>query len=114
MCLIAQFYVALYPIGEDSLDPGTFFESYLAGPILIVLYLGWKAYAWSRYPEHRKLYVKIKDIDIYSGMREGQAEMISGRHVSEEQRQTSILEIAEENKKGSVKSWTTSIVRSIF
>ena len=114
ICLAAQFYVALWPVGGPNLDPTVFFQSYLAGPFLVVLYIGWKAFAYFRYPEQRKLYVKIKDIDIYTGMREGQKEMISGVGVSEDQRRASVLEIANENKKKGAKDWGMSIVRSVF
>jgi amino acid transporter len=70
LCLIAQFYVALYPVGGPNLDPKTFFELYLAGPFLIALYIGWKVYSWFFRPADRPLYVKIKDIDIYTGLRQ--------------------------------------------
>lgn len=113
VCLAAQFYVALWPVGGPNLDATIFFENYLAGPFLIILYVGWKAFAYFRYPEQRKMYVKIKDIDIYTGMREGQAEMVSGPNVSEEQRRASVLEIAQENKKDA-KGWAKSVVRSVF
>jgi amino acid transporter len=62
---------------------------YLAGPLLIFLYLVWKVWSWFKYPAHRPLYVKIKDIDIYSGMRDMQ-EGISGINVPAEQRRASI------------------------
>jgi yeast amino acid transporter len=64
--------------------------------------------------EHRPLYVKIKDIDIYSGMRQGQADLISGANVTEEQRRQSIQEIQEENKKHGAKDWAKSAVRTLF
>jgi len=83
LCLIAQFYVALYPVGGPNLDPKTFFEAYLAGPFLIALYLIWKVYSWFVRPEDRPLYVRIKDIDIYTGMRDTRT--IGSADVSEEQ-----------------------------
>jgi len=89
--LLGQFYVALYPIGGPNLDAKTFFELYLAGPFLIGLYLMWKIYSWFVRPEDRPIWTKIKDIDIYSGMRETQR-MISGAHLSEEQRRAALLE----------------------
>src|ERR1700761_2990001 len=99
LCLAAQFYVALYPVGGPNLNPTDFFQAYLAGPFLLVLYIGWKLYSWFARPEHRPLYVKIKDIDIYTGMREGQAELISGEGIAEDQRRASIIEMQEEQKK---------------
>ena len=74
------------------MDPKTFFELYLAGPFLIFLYAMWKVYSWFVRPSDRPLYVKIKDIDIYTGMRETQLS-VSGADVPEEQRRASVAEI---------------------
>lgn len=64
LILIAQFYVALFPIGaEPSAD--AFFESYLTVPVLIafiVFYLFWK--------KDFLIYIKTKDLDIDTGRRE--------------------------------------------
>lgn len=47
LCLIAQFYVALYSPGSSELnDAGTFFEAYLAFPIIAVFFIGYKAVYW--------------------------------------------------------------------
>ncbi|KAH8801738.1 amino acid permease/ SLC12A domain-containing protein [Xylogone sp. PMI_703] len=64
LCLIAQFYVALFPIG-GSPDPQTFFESYLAAPIVLALFVGYKIYqrTW-------KFGVNLHDINIDEGRRE--------------------------------------------
>ena len=51
------------------------------------------------------LWVAIKDIDIYSGMREGQRTMISGVDVTEDQRRASIVELEDENKKKGIGGW---------
>lgn len=114
--LIAQFYIALYPVGDPSgyLDAENFFQQYLAGPFLIALYLIWKTYSWFKVPEHRRMYIPIKDIDVYSGMRQGQVDMISGAGVTEDARRESIAAIKEENKKHGAKDYFTSIVRSVF
>jgi amino acid transporter len=72
LALVAQFYVALYPVEGPYLDPTNFFQAYLAGPFLLALYLIWKVYSWFVRPQDRPLYVKIKDIDIYTGMRQEQ------------------------------------------
>jgi len=114
VCLAAQFYVALYPVGGPNLNPTIFFQDYLAGPFLLVLYLGWKLWSWFMVKEHRPLYVKIKDIDVYSGMREGQSELISGAQVSPDQRRASILEMQEEQKKKGVAAWAKAAVTSVF
>lgn len=114
ICLTAQFYTALYPVGGPNLDPETFFELYLAGPFLVFLYVCWKVYSWFKIPARRPLYVKIKDIDIYTGMREGQADFISGHGISEDQRRASIAEMKEEQKKDGIKGWAKAAVRSVF
>jgi len=100
VCLIAQFYVALWPVGGPNFNPTTFFQDYLAGPFLIVLYLGYKIYTFIGKPSQRPLYVALKDIDLYTGMREGQRTMISGEDVDPEQRRASIADLQEEKKKG--------------
>ncbi|USP72733.1 hypothetical protein yc1106_00007 [Curvularia clavata] len=99
IALIASFYVALYPVGGPNLSAKNFFESYMAAPFLVVLYLMWKVYSWFKYPSHRPLWIRTKDIDIYSGMRQSQREMISGEGVTEEQRRASIQEMQEEQQK---------------
>lgn len=64
LCLIAQFYVALFPIG-GSPNAMDFFESYLAAPIVIAFFVGYKLYykQWS-------IGVNIADIRIDEGRRE--------------------------------------------
>ncbi|KAJ2989455.1 hypothetical protein NUW58_g3458 [Xylaria curta] len=64
VCLIATFYNALYPTPNASPDAKTFFTSYLAAFIVLLLYLFWKVYSrdWS-------LYIKLTDIDLVSGSR---------------------------------------------
>jgi yeast amino acid transporter len=114
LCLAAQFYVALWPVGGPNLNPTIFFQDYLAGPFLLVLYLGWKGWSWFMQKEHRPLYVKIKDIDIYTGMREGQAELISGAQVTPEQRRESIIEMQDEQKKEGAVGWAKAFVTSVF
>jgi amino acid transporter len=113
ICLVAQFYVALYPVGGPNLDPTTFFELYLAGPFLIFLYVIWKVYSWFVRPEDRPLYVKIKDIDIYTGMRENQLS-ISGADVSEEQRLAMAAEMRDGEKRRTPKDYIMGVVRSVI
>jgi len=114
ICLVAQFYVALWPVGGPNLNATIFFQDYLAGPFLLFLYIVWKVWSWFKVKEHRPLYVKIKDIDVYAGMREGQRTLVSGPGVSEEQRRASIQEIQEEQKKKGAKEWAMAAVRSVF
>jgi amino acid transporter len=63
ICLVAQFYVALFPIGGKP-DAANFFESYLAGPVIFTLYAGWKL--WTR---EWKLWISASDMDVVTDMR---------------------------------------------
>lgn len=45
LCLIASFYVSLYPVGGPNLDAQGFFMNYLAGPIVILFFVGHKIYS---------------------------------------------------------------------
>ncbi|KUJ13918.1 amino acid permease [Mollisia scopiformis] len=63
LCMIATFYVALFPIG-GSPNAQDFFSYYLAAPLILALYLFWKL--WSR---HWAMYVPAADMDITSGRR---------------------------------------------
>lgn len=64
LCLVAQFYVALFPIG-GSPDANNFFQSYLAAPIVILFFFGYKIYtrefSWG---------VDLAAIDIDAGRRD--------------------------------------------
>jgi yeast amino acid transporter len=110
---MGQFYVALYPVGGPNLDPTTFFELYLAGPFLLFLYAIWKVYSWFVRPEDRPLYVKIKDIDIYTGMRENQLS-ISGADVPEDQRRASVAQMLDSEKKRGPMDYVMGVVRSVI
>lgn len=114
ICLLAQFYVAVSPIGGASgADAAeSFFEAYLAAPMLLCLYLGWKTYSFFAHPAHRPMWISTKDIDIYSGMREDQ-KLISDPEASAEQRKESVVSIEEARKK----QWyhyPWLVVRSLF
>ena len=113
ICLAAQFYVALWPVGGPNLNPTIFFQDYLAGPFVLFLYAVWKTYSWFMVPEHRPLYIKIKDIDIYTGMREEQLE-ISGTHADPDYRRQSIMEMQTEKKKKGPVGYAKAFVASIF
>ena len=110
---MGQFYVALYPVGGPNLNANEFFQLYLAGPLFIFLYLCWKGYSWFVRPADRPLFIRTKDIDIYTGMRETQS-VISGVGISEEQRRASILEMEDERKKRGIGGHIMAVVRSIF
>ncbi|KAJ4335657.1 hypothetical protein N0V95_008838 [Ascochyta clinopodiicola] len=114
LALIAQFYVALYPVGGTPLQVEAFFESYMAAPFLVVLYLGWKVYSWFKIPSHRPLWIATKDIDIYTGMRQEQRDLISGVGVTEDQRRSSIQEMHGEKEKKGVKGYVMAAYHTVF
>jgi len=64
VCLMATFYISLFPIGGNP-NAQAFFESYLAAPIAIALFLFWKLFSrdWS-------LGVKVRDMDLDTGRRD--------------------------------------------
>ncbi|KAH8660064.1 amino acid permease/ SLC12A domain-containing protein [Xylariales sp. PMI_506] len=64
LALLATFYNALYPSPNSVPDVETFFSNFLAGPVCIVLWLGWKV--WTR---DWSLYVKAQDMDLRTGLR---------------------------------------------
>jgi len=74
LCIIATFYVALYPVGGKP-DASAFFQGYLAAPLIFVLWAGWKIYsATSKDPKVNyrgwKLFLRKHEIDIWSGIRD--------------------------------------------
>ena len=105
---MGQFYVALYPIGGPNLDVALFFQLYLAGPLLVFLYLIWKTYSWFFVPSHRRMWVKISDIDIYSGMRDGHRAMMDGVVDGHQN-----AEMHDEKKVG-IKQHLLGVVRSVI
>ncbi len=107
---MGQFYVALYPVGGPYLIADTFFQLYLAGPLFIFLYLGWKVYSWFVRPADRPLFIRTKDIDIYTGMRDAPS-MIG---VPEEQRRISIQEMQDEKRKRGPKDHIMAVIRSVI
>jgi len=113
VALMGQFYVALYPVGGPNLNANNFFQLYLAGPLFIFLYLCWKVYSWFVRPGDRPLFIRLKDIDIYTGMRDTQ-NMFSGVGVPEEQRRASIVELQDERRKKGVKDHIMAAVRNII
>ncbi|KAJ2988559.1 hypothetical protein NUW58_g3906 [Xylaria curta] len=63
LVLIAQFYVAVSPIGKSLGTAEGFFNSYLAAPVLILfLIVGW---AWKR-----NKWLRTADMDVDTGRRE--------------------------------------------
>jgi yeast amino acid transporter len=62
LCLIAQFYVALYPVGGEP-SASNFFMAYLAAPIVLAFFVFWKIYKRTRF-------VRSHEVDLVSGRRE--------------------------------------------
>lgn len=61
LVLIAQFYVALFPV-HGTPNAYDFFLAYLAAPVVLVFFLFW--WAWKR-----ESWVKLSEIDIDTGRR---------------------------------------------
>jgi len=112
VALIAQFYVALYPVGGPNLDASNFFQLYLAGPLLVFLFFVWKIWSWFKRPADRPLWIPIKNIDIYAGMRETQLN-ISGVDIPADERRASIDAMQAQKPKG-IKGHVMGVVRSII
>jgi yeast amino acid transporter len=89
LCLIAQFYVAVWPVGASP-DAKAFFETYLTAPLILALYLFWKVYsATSKNPKINyrgwRLYVRTSETDVLSGIRDGcLIDPVEGRRIREE------------------------------
>lgn len=64
ICLMATFYLSLFPIG-GSPNAEAFFESYIAAPIAIALFVFWKL--WTR---DWAFGVKLSDMDLDTGRRD--------------------------------------------
>lgn len=61
LCLMAEFYVSLFPIGSKP-NANDFFQGYLAAPIVIAFFIGYKIYDRSHIPSLSKL-------DLDTGLR---------------------------------------------
>lgn len=64
LMLIAQFYVALFPIGTPP-NASDFFQGYLSLPIVLAMWAFHKV--WKK---NWKLYIKAEDMDLDTGRRE--------------------------------------------
>ncbi|ODV78895.1 amino acid permease [Suhomyces tanzawaensis NRRL Y-17324] len=61
LILIAQFWIALFPVGSGKPDAENFFQQYLGAIVLIFFYLGHKIYTrnWT-------LFIRVQDMDIHT------------------------------------------------
>lgn len=62
VCLIATFYNALYPSKGAKPNAEGFFQSYLAAPITVVLYVGYKVYS-----REWRMFVPAHEMDLQTG-----------------------------------------------
>ncbi|CAI6782629.1 ANL_collapsed_G0034180.mRNA.1.CDS.1 [Saccharomyces cerevisiae] len=74
---IAQFYVALFPVG-DSPNAEGFFEAYLSFPLVMVMYIGHKIYK-----RNWKLFIPAEKMDIDTGRREVDLDLLK-QEIAEE------------------------------
>lgn len=81
LALIAQFWVAIKPIGSDKLDVQAFFENYLAMPIFIAFYLGYKV--WKR---DWKLIIPTDQIDLVMHRKIFDAEILKQEIIEEKEK----------------------------
>ncbi|GME78113.1 unnamed protein product [Ambrosiozyma monospora] len=81
LILIAQFWVALWPVGGDPPDAEAFFETWLCLPVVIVFYIYWMIYKREYRPFRRAI-----DIDIDTGRREVDLELVKHEIAEEKAR----------------------------
>ncbi len=67
LVLIAQFWTGFRPVGYADDSPRylviNFFQAYLAAPVVIVMYIGYKVYM-------RTSIIRARDMDVFTGKRE--------------------------------------------
>jgi amino acid transporter len=112
ICVVAQFYTALYPVGGGSPTAEGFFQAYLAAPVILALYIGWKTWSMFMIPANRPFYVPIDKIDLYTGMREDQF-TFSAEGVPEAIRRQSIASL-EVNKPKKWYDYPKNFVSGLF
>lgn len=74
---IAQFYVAVFPVGDSPSAEG-FFEAYLSFPLVMVMYIGHKIYK-----RNWKLFIPAEKMDIDTGRREVDLDLLK-QEIAEE------------------------------
>lgn len=77
VCLVAQFYVAVWPIG-GGVTASSFFQAYLAAVVVLVLWIGWKV--WIR---EWRFYIKAEDMDLMTGLRSNLTELVEDNQMTE-------------------------------
>ncbi|ODQ80659.1 hypothetical protein BABINDRAFT_179946 [Babjeviella inositovora NRRL Y-12698] len=79
--LILQFWIALWPVGSNTANVISFFQNYLGIIIFIIMYLGYKVVK-----RDFSLYIKVEDMDIKTGRREVDLELLALEMVEEQAR----------------------------
>lgn len=70
LILIAQFYIALFPLGSAKPDANNFFQNYLGAVVLVLFYFGHKIYSKSWF-----VCYKAHEIDLDTGRRQNDVEL---------------------------------------
>jgi amino acid transporter len=84
LILIAQFWIAVWPIQKHS-SASDFFEAYLSFPIIFVFYIGHKIYT-----RNWRLYIKAEKIDIDTGRRDLDLDVLKQELAEERERVASL------------------------
>ncbi len=74
---MAQFWIALYPLGVKTPNASDFFQAYLAAPVILGFWIFWKI--WKR----DGLFLLLKDLDIDTGRREPDLERVKAEMAEE-------------------------------
>ena len=77
LVLVAQFWTGLFPVGSSKADVTSFFQAYLAAPIVLACFLFFKIWKKTKF-------VSLKDMDLDTGRREVDTEAIMAE-IAEEQ-----------------------------
>ncbi|AOW05221.1 amino acid permease-domain-containing protein [Yarrowia lipolytica] len=77
LVLMAQFWIALYPLGVKTPNASDFFQAYLAAPVILGFWIFWKI--WKR----DGLFLLLKDLDIDTGRREPDLERVKAEMAEE-------------------------------
>ncbi|GME84303.1 unnamed protein product [Ambrosiozyma monospora] len=70
LIFIAQFWIALFPIGKSP-NPTDFFQAYLTAPVWIFFYL-----IYMFYKREFRPWIPLKDLDIDEGRREMDMDLV--------------------------------------
>ncbi|KAK6458806.1 general amino acid permease [Scheffersomyces xylosifermentans] len=81
LVLGVQFWIALFPIGsKGKANAKNFFQNYLGSIVILMFYFGHKLYS-----RNWRLYVKLNQIDLDTGRREADIELLKAEIQEEEE-----------------------------